>query len=812
MAKNLVVVESPAKAKTIARYLGPDYRVVASMGHVRDLPKKDLGVDVDNDFEPKYVVTRGRGNVLKQMRSAGKAASNVYLATDLDREGEAIAWHIAEVLNVKPESTYRVVFNEITKSAIREAFSEPGRLNMDKVNAQQARRILDRLVGYKLSPLLWRKIRRGLSAGRVQSVTVRLVVEREREIEAFTPEEYWRIRATLAPTDAPEGTQPFVAELVKVAGRKFRSAKGDEAEALAAELRQAAYAVADRQMKRRQDKAPPPFITSELQRAASTRLRFSSRRTMSTAQALYEGVSLGDRGQVALITYMRTDSHHVAQSALEACRAYIGQHFGDQYVPEKPHYFSSRKGAQQAHEAIRPTDVTLSPSEVKDFLNADQFRLYDLIWNRFVASQMKPAVWEVTNLVIAAGRGEFRAIGRTLVYDGHTKLTGVRLAEDEQMIPSVSQGQALDLLDLKPSQHFTKPPPRYSEATLIRKLEGLGIGRPSTYATILSTIEDRGYVVLEERRYHATEIGKVVTDKLVEHFPKILNTDFTRHMEEDLDKIETGEMGHLDVLREFYNPFNEALEAAQENMKRPEPKDTGRLCPECGGKLVERMGRFGLFVGCANYPDCKFIEKAKKTPPKGEPTELACPTCSRPGLIRVKSRRGVTTFACADAEECGAMFPTDAEAARPLPIEACTECGEPMAVRFSRGEPFLGCSAYPKCRNTVSLGPKRGKGTGKRRGRRKQTFLTTDVACDKCGKKMVVRSSRRGPFLACPGYPKCKNAKDAPPELVEKFNAMVAEESAGEAADSGDGAATPPRKPPPGESAAADPGKDTDES
>lgn len=792
MAKNLVVVESPAKARTIERYLGKDFKVLASMGHVRDLPKSDLGVDVENDFEPKYVTTRGRGNVLKDLRAAAKKAPSVYLATDLDREGEAIAWHLAEVLKLDPEQTYRVVFNEITKGAIKDAFNQPGRLDLQKVNAQQARRILDRLVGYKLSPLLWRKIRRGLSAGRVQSVAVRLIVEREREIEAFKPEEYWRIRATLRPEGVADEGQQFVADLIKFAGEKFRPARGEDAERVAEELRQAAYLIADRTVKQRQDKAPPPFITSEMQQTASTQLRFSGRRTMSIAQQLYEGVDLGQSGPVALITYMRTDSHRVAQSALAACREHIGQAFGPDYVPEKPHYFSSKKGAQEAHEAVRPTDVSLTPDSVRKHLTEDQAKLYELIWRRFVASQMKPAVWEVTNLAVTAGRGELKATGRTLIYDGHTRLTGVRLGKDEQMIPPVEAGQGLDLAELSPSQHFTQPPPRYSEATLIRKLESLGIGRPSTYASILSTIEDRGYVEQQDRRYHATDVGKVVTDKLVEHFPNILNADFTRHMEEDLDKIETGEMDHLAVLREFYKPFNSALEDAAESMTRPEPKDTGRKCPECGGKLQERMGRFGMFIGCENYPDCKYREKKAKTPPKGEETDLPCPECGKP-LVRVKSRRGAIYYACSEANECGRMWPANKETGEPYRPDDCSECGKPMVLRLGRGEPFLGCSGYPECRNTISLTP-RGKGGGKggSRGRRgKALTLPTETPCEKCGKKMVVRMSRRGPFLACPGYPRCRNAKDATPEQIEAFNALQAEadakaEADNKAADEGD--------------------------
>ena len=855
MAKNLVVVESPAKAKTIERYLGSDYKVVASMGHVRDLPERGLGIDIENDFQPEYVNTRGRATVLKTLRSASKKAQTVYLATDLDREGEAIAWHIAETLGLDPAATYRVVFNEITKGAIQEAFSRPGKLDMNKVNAQQARRILDRLVGYKLSPILWKKIRKGLSAGRVQSVTVRLVVEREREIEAFKPEEYWRIRATLLPAGVTDAKQQFIAELVKYDGQKFRPAHGEAAHQVTDALRQAAWSVASRETRQRQDKAPPPFITSELQRAASTYLRFSSRRTMSIAQGLYEGVSLGQQGQVALITYMRTDSHHIAGSAIANCRDHIARAFGPQYLPEKPHYFTSAKGAQEAHEAIRPTDCNLTPEEVAPYLDDDQRRLYELIWKRFVASQMKPAMWDVTTLVVAAGKGELKATGRTLVYDGHTRVTGLRLAEDEQMVPDVRAGQPLDLVKLDPSQHFTQAPPRYSEATLIRELERRGIGRPSTYASILSTIEDRGYVEQLERRYHATDIGTVVTDKLVEHFPTVLNVDFTRHMEEDLDKVESGDMGYVDVLREFYEPFSQALDAAemrvemktqakcdlcgqpmvvisgrrgpflackgypkckntgeatpemiekfndefggQTGLTSPQPKDTGRLCPQCGGKLVERLGRFGLFVGCGNYPKCKFIEKAKKEPPKGDLTDLPCPTCGKP-LIKARSRRGTVFFACSDATGCGAMFAADKETEQPLGPKPCTECGKPMIVRLSRGEPFLGCSGYPDCKTTISLSPKAaGKGGPRRSGapRAKQQMLVTDVACDKCGKMMVVRMSRRGPFLACPGYPKCKNAKNATPEQVEKYNTMnAAAEGAGaaEAANESEGAATAP--------------------
>jgi DNA topoisomerase-1 len=844
MAKSLVVVESPAKARTIKKYLGAGFEVKASKGHVRDLPKSALGVDIEDNFRPKYTVSRDRTKLLKELREAAKKADTVYLATDLDREGEAIAWHLAEALKLDPETTYRVVFNEITKSAIQAAFAEPGRVDMKKVDAQQARRILDRLVGYKLSPLLWRRVRRGLSAGRVQSVAVRLVVEREREIEAFKAEEYWRIRATLVPAGVTDAAQRFMAELVKYDGEKFRPAQGEQAESVAAALRAAAYTVVARNVRTRKDKAPPPFTTSELQQAASTQLRFASRRTMSVAQQLYEGVDLGQSGPTALITYMRTDSHHIALSAVNACRDLIGQRFGPGYVPEKPHFFTSRAGAQEAHEAIRPTDVSILPDEVRSALSEDQYNLYSLIWKRFVASQMRPAEWEVTDLSIRAGAGDLKAIGRTLVYDGHTRVTGLRLGKDEQMLPRVDAGASLDLVELSPSQHFTQPPPRYSEAGLIRELESRGIGRPSTYAAILSTIEERGYVEQKQRRYWATDLGKIVTDWLVQHFPRILDIEFTSRMEGDLDKIEMGDMGYADVLKEFYDPFQDEIEkvgtAAEMKIEavcpecgRPmvvrssrrgpfrscsgypkckatgeatseeiekfkaefgedvgkspvQPKETGRTCPECGGKLLERLGRFGMFVGCESYPKCKFIEKAKRKPPEGEATEVPCPGCGKM-LVKVKSRRGVVYFACPDVDQCGQVLPGSTEETV-MAIPACPECGGAMTVRFSRGEPFMGCSGYPKCRGTLPVGPKKSGKGGPRRGRAKRQTLETDVACDKCGRKMVVRMSRRGPFLACPGYPKCKNAKDATAEQIERFNAMQAEAQAEAGSESAGGA------------------------
>ncbi|MFW6158961.1 MAG: type I DNA topoisomerase, partial [Planctomycetota bacterium] len=575
--QSLVIVESPAKAKTINKYLGKGYRVEASMGHVRDLPKKKLGVDIEHGFEPTYQTIRGRGKTLKKLRSAAKSADSVYLAPDPDREGEAIAWHVVQALKLPDAKAYRVTFNEITKRAVRAAFEHPGKIDMARVNAQQARRVLDRIVGYQLSPLLWKKVAKGLSAGRVQSVAVRLIVEREKEIRAFEPEEYWEIRATLAPAGEGEG-QSFEAELLKWQGEKFRPDNEDDAQTVARALRAATFTV-DQVKKKKQKKSPgPPFNTSLLQQAASSRLRFSASRTMRVAQQLYEGIEVGGEGSVGLITYMRTDSFRMAGGAVDECRRLIPDKYGADYLPKKPRFYKSRKGAQEAHEAIRPTSVSRTPEDLKPFLSRDQHRLYKLIWDRFVASQMADARYEATTVAIRAGEGRLRARGRICIFPGHTRVWP-RKQKDQQDLPDLAESQRLDLIKLEPSQHFTEPPRRYTEASLVRTLEREGIGRPSTYAPIISTIQKRGYVKQIKRAFHATELGIVVTDLLVDSFPDIMDVQFTSEMEEKLDKIEEEDRDWQAVLGEFYRLFKADLEKAETEMQRVKGKKTGETCP-----------------------------------------------------------------------------------------------------------------------------------------------------------------------------------------------------------------------------------------
>ncbi len=755
MPKHVVIVESPAKAKTIEKYLGKDYHVEASMGHVRDLPPKALGVDIEHDFKPTYQLLKGKEKVLGKIRKAVKGATSVTMATDLDREGEAIAWHLCEALGLEAADVRRVIFHEITRPAIAEAFAHPTRINQAKVSAQEARRILDRLVGYKLSPLLWKKVAKGLSAGRVQSVAVRLLVEREREIRAFKPEEYWKIAATLSRKGQAQTFQALLAELD---GAKFRPATGDEARRVGAALRQAAYRVLAIRRRRVQDKAPPPFITSQLQQAASTQLRFSARRTMSIAQQLYQGVELGPEGSVALITYMRTDSYHVAPQAQAAARDLIGGTFGADYLPEEPPVYRSRGRAQEAHEAIRPTDVSRTPEAVRPHLSRDDARLYELIWKRFVASQMKPAVWDVTDAdVEAAGgsvQGLLKARGRVLVWDGHTRVTGLRLAEDEQQLPALAEGEGLDLKDLKETQHFTQPPPRYTEATLVKKLESLGIGRPSTYAAIISTIQDRGYARQEQRRFFATELGEVVTDKLVDHFPEVMDVKFTSHMEDELDEVEDAGADWLGVVREFWGPFSKSLESAEDNMKstKQEPVEDAGPCPQCGAPLVKRWSKGGPFLGCSKYPECTFTRPVEgEARPEPKRTEHACERCGGVMLLR-QNRRGEPFLGCENYPKCKSTLPCDAQGnpIRPATTDLkCEKCGSLMVLKSGRRGPFFACSAYPKCKSTLPCDEK---------GNPVKPEPTGEV-CEKCGSPMVVKNSRRGPFLACSGYPTCRNAK-----------------------------------------------------
>jgi DNA topoisomerase-1 len=630
-AKPLIIVESPAKTKTLKNFLGDEYRVEASMGHVRDLPEKEFGVDLNNGFTPKYDTLPERQEVLKKLAEAAAQAPEVYLASDPDREGEAIAWHLKEALRL--QNARRIEFNEITRQAVEQALQHPRDIDMNRVNAQQARRILDRIVGYKLSPLLWKKANRHtLSAGRVQSVAVRLVVEREREIEAFVPEEYWTITARLTP-DTEENA--FDATLRLRDGEKLELHNEQEANTVLQELEGAQYVVKKIKRTERKRNPSPPFITSTLQQEAARKLGFSAKRTMQIAQQLYEGVELGAQGSVGLITYMRTDSTRVAAEAQQQARDYISKEFGERYLPEKPPQYRSRGSAQDAHEAIRPTSVTRTPESVKSHLSKDQYELYRLIWQRFVASQMAPAVLDVVTVDIQAGRYTFRATGSSVKFDGFMRVyvegkdNGELSDEERPPLPPMLEGQILTLLALLPEQHFTEPPPRYTEATLVKALEEKGIGRPSTYATILSTIVERGYVELKDKRFYPTALGVAVTDYLVKHFPDVMDVQFTASVEQQLDDIEEGKQAWTEVLRAFYEPFAQRLAETEKNgeVVRIEAKETDYTCPTCGAKMLLREGRYGKFLGCSRYPECKTIVNVTRSGepvPPDKPSDEVC--------------------------------------------------------------------------------------------------------------------------------------------------------------------------------------------
>lgn len=742
--KALVIVESPAKAKTINKYLGPDFEVEASMGHVRDLPSKGLNIDLENNFEPTYEINPGKRKVVANLRAKAKKCQMFYLATDMDREGEAIAWHLKEVLNLNDEDTYRVVFNAITKKDIERAFANPGKIDMDRVLAQQARRVLDRIVGYQISPLLWKKVARGLSAGRVQSVAVRLVVERERQIRAFIPQEYWLIPAVFASENAditadqwqdflnsaqdPEKGRTlaeqdhwlaqhaaFRADLTLVNGQKFEALDQASAQAVYEKLKAARFVVRRIETKRVQSRPGAPFITSTLQQAAANRLGFGAQRTMTIAQQLYEGIDLGSMGALGLITYMRTDSTHLSEEAVQEVRHYIRSQIGPDYLPEKPNLFVARKEAQQAHEAIRPTDPDLVPDELAPFLTDEQYKLYDLIWRRFVACQMSEAQWDTTRVEIEAqtpdGSCIFAASGRVLAFDGFTRVWPT--TAEEPSLPNLQEGQILKVVDLKPVQHFTKPPARYTEASLIKTLEKEGIGRPSTYATIISTIQERKYVEKINRAFYATHIGEIVTDKLLDYFPQIMDIAFTRHMEEQLDKIEEQHLNWVQVLQEFYEPFKKSLEEAVQKMKhaKAETQPSEYTCPECKAPLEYRFGKNGRFLSCSRYPDCKFGTPCDKDGRmiQNEPTEHNCPVCGKP-LVKKTGRFG-PFFGCSGYPECKTILKADKEG-NPLPPAPpptptgihCHKCKDGLLViRQSKRGPFMGCSRFPRCRTIVSI-------------------------------------------------------------------------------------------------------------
>jgi DNA topoisomerase I len=784
--KQLVIVESPAKARTINKYLGPDYFVMASVGHVRDLPGKNPkgvkdpvpGVDLEHDFKPTYQIIKGKNATVKELKSAAKQSSGIWLATDLDREGEAIAWHLAEALDINPKEANRVVFNAITKNEIEKAFQQPRRIDLDKVNAQQARRILDRIVGYQVSPLLWKKVAGGLSAGRVQSVAVLLLVEREREIEAFIPEEFWKLSGYFtvaidnadsiahewrkwleAPREKEDKTrtngrtlqeknewlskhESFFAELIEIDGKKF---KADNAEKALEAATLAGFVIDERiekenpdpkgkakkiiilkghvsggpewriksiQTKRTKTKANPPFITSTLQQAAANQLGFTTLTTMRLAQDLYEGVVIGNMGSVGLITYMRTDSTHLAQDAITMARDYIHKTYGDEYLPHSANYFaSSNKSAQEAHEAIRPTDVTLTPDMVKSSLSPQQYRLYRIIWERFVACQMKEALWDYTTVLISGiSEGEeilFKANGRVLVFDGSYRVAGIPNNFEEAVLPGIKEDQPLEALRIDPSQNFTSPPPRYTEASLVKKLEAEGIGRPSTYAAIIQVIQTRKYAKKVQNRFYATDLGMMVTDKLVEAFPEIIQVGYTRDMEQQLDDIEEKHADWVNMLKRFYGPFKEGLAAAYQDMEHAKAsiQPAPHKCPKCGGNTVYRFGKNGRFLSCANYPECKYAAPidSEGNPLSPELSDIACP-----------------------------------------------KCGEPMLMRKGRFGPFLSCKNYPTCDGIVNL-DKKGFVT-----QPKTPPLLTDMKCPKCGSPLNVRRGAHGAWLGCSKFPKCR--------------------------------------------------------
>jgi len=674
MKRNLVIVESPAKARTLSRILGRGYSLKASMGHIRDLPEKQLGVDIKKSFAPKYVVPKAKSKVVKELKEAAKTASTIYLATDPDREGEAIAWHLVEVTRTDQTPYYRVVFHEITDEAIARAFKHPRSIDMQLVNAQQARRIMDRLVGYKISPLLWQKVKRGLSAGRVQSVALRIIVDREREIEQFIPEEYWTIEAELIKKAAEAAS--FRATLVGlIDGTKLDIHTQDEATKLCDELRQADYSVIKVKTKKVTRQPAPPFITSTLQQEAWRKLRFTAKQTMAIAQQLYEGLNIGDEGRVGLITYMRTDSTRVAHSAVVEAREFISEKYGSQFIPPHARSFAAVKGAQEAHEAIRPTKIWREPSLIKTYLTATQFKLYQLIWKRMVASQMSPALFDNTTVDIQARCPEpktkylFRTSSSITTFPGFMILyiEGKDEAEEEKKtspLPLLEKGDELELLGLFPEQRFTQPPPRFTEATLVKALEQWGIGRPSTYAPILSTIQERGYVTKTNGSLQPTELGFVVNDLLTKHFPDIVDIKFTANMEEELDEIANQSRDWVGVVQDFYTPFEKSLQDASQLMARVKlaPELTEEICPECGKPLAIKTGRYGKFLACSGYPECKY------TKPYQIKIGVSCPQCGNELVERLSKKKRIF-YGCSNYPNC--QFATNF---RPLP-QPCPSCG-----------------------------------------------------------------------------------------------------------------------------------------
>ena len=756
----LVIVESPAKARTVSKMLSRGYSVKASIGHVRDLPEKWLGVDVKNDFAPKYEIPKKKRGIVEEIKEAAEKASAIFLATDPDREGEAISWHLVQAAKLGRMPVKRVEFHEITTEAVTEAFKHPRDINMNLVNAQQARRILDRLVGYKISPLLCQRIRRGLSAGRVQSVALRMVVDREREIQNFVPEEYWSIDAHLEKIEGSKAKKDFIATLIGfMDGKKIKIGGQEEAGKLVASLENATYKVAQLKKKQTTRQPAPPFTTSTLQQEGWRKLRLSAKGTMAVAQQLYEGLPIGEEGSVGLITYMRTDSVNVSHSAIDETRDYITKKYGDKFLPQHPRYFHKKaKGAQEAHEAIRPTSIMREPQAIKGYLNKDQFRLYELIWKRMVSSQMSAVLFDTTAADIEATpkkRGHqnylFRATSSTMKFPGFTILYSEGKDETEEEgekgpLPELTKDELLKLLELAPEQHFTQPPNRYTQATLVKALEERGIGRPSTYATTLSTIRDRDYVILDGGRFCPTELGFLVNDMLNEHFPDIVNLGFTAQMEEGLDQIAQGEQEWVSFLGDFYKPFEETLQIAKEQLVKIPDEPTDEICPNCGKPMVIKTGRFGKFIACTGYPQCKTTKPVEETQTSAEPTDKICPNCGKPMVIKT-GRFGKFT-ACTGYPQCKTTKPIKEVQTSAEPTdETCPKCGKPMVVRAGRYGKFVACSNYPRCKTTKHI---------------KETQTPdepTDETCPKCGKPMVIKTGRYGKFIACSSYPKCKTSR-----------------------------------------------------
>jgi len=753
--KNLVIVESPAKAKTIARYLGRDYMVKASIGHIVDLPKQRLGVEIEKDFEPEYQILPEKKKVAQELKKAAQKASRIYLASDPDREGEAIAWHIANLIRDSQKPIKRVLINEITRQAVKKAIENAGELNQDRFEAQQARRILDRLVGYLISPLLWKKIQSGLSAGRVQSVAVRLICEREREIEKFKPEEYWTIDAKFQGKAPPE----FSARLIEFNGKKIKISSQKQAEEIIEQLKGKVFQVAKVEKKERRRKPPEPFITARLQQEASRRLGFSAKKTMSIAQQLYEGVELGPEGRVGLITYMRTDSVRVSEQAISQVRKKIKEIYGEEYLPSKPNIYKSRKGAQEAHEAIRPTVMDYTPEKVKQYLTSDQFKLYQLIYQRFLASQMKPAVYDQTIIEITADGFLFKGTGSVLKFPGFLACWKEEDKAEEQGFPEVKPGEELSLLALEPKQHFTQPPPRYSEASLIRELEQKGIGRPSTYAQIVSTIQERGYVKKEKGVFRPTPLGYLVNEILIRSFPDLVNVKFTAQMENQLDRIEEGKLVWVDLLRSFFKEFSHQLEKAPkviDEIKAEIPTDIP--CPKCGKELVIRWGKKGEFLACSGFPACDFTanfqrgENGEIIPKFERETGLSCPECGKPLVIR-QGEYG-EFLGCSGYPKC--RFTADFEKDEQGKIKIkpgeksgikCEKCGREMQIKKVGKREFLACSGYPECKNIKNF---RRKENGEI-----EIVEKSSRTCPKCGKELKLKKGRYGLFFACSGYPEC---------------------------------------------------------